>query len=136
VRKIHFIWLVLALCALFSGIVRAETFELADGETVSGEIVSFNESGLILRTPDDKYSDRIPWSRFSQRDLRQLAENQKIQPLVEPFIEETPEERLARSEIKLSPVPRLERPKDMSLFLKHRTVHARAAVWSEHLCRL
>ncbi len=46
---------------------------------------------------------------MSQEDLRTLAQNSKLQPLVEPFIEITQEERLKQTEVKIKPPPRLAR---------------------------
>ncbi len=114
-RKLHFIGIGLLLCGLLTGIVRAETFQLTDGESVSGEVVSFNESGLVVRLPDDRYSDRVPWTKFSQPDLRKLADNPKIKEFVEPFIEVTQAERVRATAVDIKPVPRLERPAEQSV---------------------
>ena len=73
------------LCGLLAAVC-AEPIPLADGTTVSGDIVSFNDNGIIFRTGDDKYTDRLPWLKFSQDGLKQLAQNPKIDPFVEPFI--------------------------------------------------
>jgi hypothetical protein len=82
---------------------------------LNGDVVSFNENGLIVRLPDQNYSDRVPWSKFSQADLKKFAENPKMSQLVEPFIEVSAEERIKMTEVKINPVPRLERPPDRSL---------------------
>jgi hypothetical protein len=83
----RFSLIILVLAGFLAGVVRADTFKLEDGQTVSGDIVSCNESGLIVRLPDGKYSDRISWTKFSQADLKRLAQNPKVAPLVEPFLE-------------------------------------------------
>jgi hypothetical protein len=116
VRKLLLICIGLCLCGWLTAIARAATYELSDGQTVAGEIVSFNDGGLVLRGPDDKYSDRIPWMKFSQDDLRKLAENPKIAPFVKQYIEFTPEERAKKTEVQLKPVERLQRPANRSLF--------------------
>jgi hypothetical protein len=96
--------------------VRADTFQLANGETLSGEVVSFDENGLMVRLPDGiSYSERISWTNFTQADLRRLRQNEKIAPLVEPFIEITPEERLRQDAVEIKPAPRLKRPESRSL---------------------
>jgi hypothetical protein len=69
--------------------------QLADGTSVSGDIVSFNDNGIIFRTGEDKYTDRLPWIKFSQSGLKQLAQNPKIDPFVEPFIEPPIDKTLA-----------------------------------------
>jgi hypothetical protein len=114
VRKI--LWTILGcwFCGLLAA-AAAETFPLADGTTVSGDIVSSTENGIIFRTDGDKYSDRLPWIKFSQAGLQQLAQNPKIEPLVEPFIE-VPPPRPQKTDVKIGDVPRLERPASASLF--------------------
>jgi hypothetical protein len=95
---------------------RADTFSLVDGTSVTGDIVTFDDFGVKFRTPDGNYSDRLPWAKFSQEGLKQLATNPKIQPLVEPFIEIPLSERPQKSEVKIREVTRLERPAPQSLF--------------------
>lgn len=109
-RQFLVIGIGLWLCGLLAANVRADTFNLNDGQTLSGDIVSFNENGLIVRTGDNAYSDRVPWSKFSQADLKKLAENQKIAPLVEPFIEVTQAERVQKTQVEIKSFPRLEHP--------------------------
>ncbi len=94
---------------------RADTFPLADGTSVGGDIVSFNDVGIIFRQPDDKYSERVGWSKFSQDGLKQLANNPKIKPFVDPFIEIPLSERPKKPEVKIQEVTRLELPPKQSL---------------------
>lgn len=114
-RKI--IWTIssLWLCGLLAA-VHAATFSLADGTSLTGDIVQFNDVGIIFRTPDDKYTERMPWTKFSQDGLKQLsAADPKIEPLVEPFIEIPASERPPRPEIKVNDVTRLDLPPKQSL---------------------
>src|SRR5271169_3540437 len=80
---------------------RAETFSLADGTSLTGDIVSFDDIGIKFRLADGSYSDRVSWTKFSQEGLKQLASNPnpKIKPLVEPFIEIPPSERPQKAQI-------------------------------------
>ena len=100
---------------LTATIARSDTFQLTDGQTLTGDIVSFNENGLTVRMPDGKYSDRTPWTKFSQDDLKKLGQNPKITPLVEPYIEISQAERIKKTEVEIKPVNRLERPPPQSL---------------------
>jgi len=93
----------------------AQSYALADGTTVSGDIVSFTENGIIFRTGEDKYTDRLPWIKFSQAGLKQLAQNPKIEPYVAPFIEAPPPSPKS-AEVNIGQVSRLERPAPGSLF--------------------
>jgi hypothetical protein len=114
VRKI--LWTVFAfwLCGWLVH-ARADTFSLADGTSLSGDIVSFDDVGAKFRLADGTYSDRVSWTKFSQDGLKQLADNPKIKPLVEPFIEIPQSERPQRPEVKVQDVTRLEMPPSQSL---------------------
>jgi hypothetical protein len=116
VRKIRFICLWLLLCGWFVGATRADTFQLTDGRTLTGDIVagSANDAGLQVRLADGSY-ERVAWTSFSQEDLKKFAQDKKLASFVEPFIEVSQEERLKRTEVKLNDVPRLERPAPQSL---------------------
>jgi hypothetical protein len=116
VRKLCLICIGLVWCGLVPTIARADSFQLNDGQTLAGDVVSFNESGLVVRTLEGKYAERVPWAKFSQADLKRLAQNPRIAPLVEPFIEVTQEETIQKTEVEIKPVPRLERPEATSLF--------------------
>ena len=89
---------------------QSPAYTLTDGSAVSGEPVSYNESGLVLRDDAGKYLPRIAWGRFSQESLKDLTKNPKIAPLVEPFIELTPEQIAKRTTIPVKEVPRVPRP--------------------------
>jgi hypothetical protein len=94
---------------------RADTFPLADSTSLTGDIISFNDAGVIFRLSDGKYTDRVGWTKFSQDGLKQLSNNPKIKPLVEPFIEIPLSERPQKPEVKVKDVPRLEVPPKQSL---------------------
>ena len=111
-RKIFFLCLWLAVAAWASG---AETLTLTDGGSLAGDIVKFDDNGLFLRLGGEAYTN-VPWGRFSQESLKQLAQNPKIHPFVDVFIEPTEAQRLAAAEIKINPVTRLERPAQPALF--------------------
>ncbi|HZF02656.1 MAG TPA: hypothetical protein VE344_12275 [Methylomirabilota bacterium] len=112
-RKLVGILFAFWLCGLLAAM--GAGYSLVDGSTVSGEPVSFNDNGIIFKTGQDTYSDRLPWLKFSQAGLKQLAQNPKIAPFVEPFIEPAASEH-AKPEVKLNDVPRLEHPAGGSLF--------------------
>jgi hypothetical protein len=97
----------------------AETFPLADGTTVSGDIVSFNDNGIIFRQDGDKYSDRVPWIKFSQDGLKKLSQNPKVAPFAEPFIESPPSPQSAKPAVQIQDMSqvRLARPASGSLIV-------------------
>ena len=110
-----FFWTLLSL-GLCGGLATADadTFQLIDGTSVSGDVVMFNDGGITLRTPVDSYTN-VVWPRFSQDALQQLSKNPRIKPFASFFIE-TPPVRVNREKIKVQEVPRLELPAKESLF--------------------
>jgi hypothetical protein len=87
---------------------------MADGGSVAGEIVKFDDGGIMIHTPEEIYTN-VPWGRFSQDALKQLANNPKIKGFVEPFLMPTEAQRPPKPEIQVNAVTRMERP-EPSLF--------------------
>jgi hypothetical protein len=113
VRKILFpfcLWF--AMTVLWS--TAAATLTMTDGSSVEGDIVKFDDSGLMLRSGNDSYTN-LSWGQFSQDTLKQLSANAKIKPLVEVFIEPDAAQRPARAETNVNPVTRLQVPQNPSL---------------------
>ena len=114
-RKIHFLVVLSLLCGLLSGIAHAATFKLADGRTLTGDLVETgsNDANALINVGDNKY-ERVAWGQFSQDDLKgfmeKFAGNKKITEAVEPFIEVSAEERAKVTEVTIKPVPRLDQP--------------------------
>lgn len=106
---------------LLAGAAQAENFALTDGKQLSGELVSPDEKGALIRQPDDSYTEitlpdgktstRIPWSRFSQDDLKRvMAKDKRAAAFVEPWIDVVPVEKTREKEFTVKPVARLEHP--------------------------
>ncbi len=115
-RRIFWIISGLWLCGLFVA-AGADTFPLTDGTSLTGDVISYSDNGVVFRLEGDKYSPRVPWTKFSQDALIQLSKNPKIRPLAEPFIETVPvEERAKKAEVKIHEVERLDLPPKQSLF--------------------
>jgi hypothetical protein len=110
--------LITALLAglLLAGVAHADTFNLVNGQTITGEVLagSENDAGLQIKVGEGKY-ERVPWSNFSQDDLKKFAKNPKMAPLVEGFIEVSQEEKIKKTEPNIKVPPRLERPAPQSL---------------------
>lgn len=112
VRKIL---LSLSLCFGFMGLTAmADVLKLTDGGSVTGDVVKFDDNGLMMHLAEDTYTN-LTWAQLSQEALRQLSDNPKIKPLVDPFIEPTAAERPAKPEITVKPVDRLPLPADRSV---------------------
>lgn len=94
----------------------ADTFALTDGTSLTGDVISYNDNGVVFRLDADKYSDRVPWTKFSQDALKQLSKNPRIRPLAEPFIETPPVQRTKKVVVKtVNEVSRLQLPPRPSL---------------------
>jgi hypothetical protein len=115
VIKAYRIFALVCLCGLLSGIARAETLHLTDNQTVTGDVVSMDGSGIILKQPDGSYGDRIPWGKISQADLKELEQNPRAAQYVEPFIEPSPVEKTKKTDIPIKDFHRLDRPAGHSL---------------------
>lgn len=112
-RKLFLTIFGLWLCGLLVS-VHAETVQLTDGTSFTGDILKFDDNGLLFRAGDSTYTN-ISWTMFSQDSLKHLSENEKIKPLVDPFIE-VPESELAKHEdVKLQSVTKLDLPPKQSL---------------------
>ena len=116
VNQRRFICIGLLFCGLLCGIARADTFQLNDGSTATGDIVSYNDNGLRLRAPDGTYGDPIPWTKFSQADLKKFTTDPKMEPFATPNIEVTEEQRIQRTEVPVTQPHRLKRPVAGSIF--------------------
>lgn len=114
-RRFNLVGLGLWLVASLAGIVRAETFQLLDGTSVTGEIVMPPKpDGVNVRVATGTYKF-VGWTNLSQAALQELARNPKLAPSVEPYIEADDTERIRKTEVVIKPPPRLERPPKGSL---------------------
>src|SRR4051812_12404366 len=109
-------WPILLLVYASSAAVSAraaDTYELVGGASLSGEPISANQQGLVVKREDGSFAPRVPWTNFTQNALKQLAQNPKAKPFAEALLEATEEEspeRKKAAEITVKAVPRLERP--------------------------
>lgn len=114
-RSFKFIGLCLVVCWTLT--LRADTFALNDGRTITGELIlsSANDLGLKIKTGDNNY-ENVSWSELSQAALKELAQKPKLGPYVEPFIEIPQENRLKKTEVPVKKdYPKLDLPPKGSL---------------------
>lgn len=104
------------LILLFSATVcaSAASFDLNDGSKLTGEAISANAQGLVVKKEDGSFAPRVPWTNFTQNALKQLAQDPKAKLFVDPLLEAADDEaamsRKAAAEINVKIPPRLERP--------------------------
>lgn len=117
----RFICIGLLFCGMLSGIARGDTFQLTDGSTIDGDIVTANEASLKIKVAEDTYTN-VTWDKFSQDELKKFANDPSMQRFklgdyVTPFIEVTEEQRREKTDIgALKEVPRLKQPAAGSFF--------------------
>jgi hypothetical protein len=106
---------VLVWFALVKGglsLAAAASFLLNDNTTLSGEPISFNAQGVVVKTADGNFAPRVSWTNFTQEALKELAKDAKAKPFVEPYLDldESEAEKKPSLVIKPKPHDRLERP--------------------------
>ena len=111
IRRLAVFVFLFVLGAWLHGVARGETFQLTSGE-LSGEPISFDRQGVVVRKPDGSFADRVGWTNFTQSALKQLAAYPKAKDFAMIYIEpeeESPEKK-EKADIKPKAGPRLERP--------------------------
>ena len=96
---------------LTARVFAVDTLTLTDGTSVSGDMVKFDDNGMMIHTTTDAYTT-VTWARFSQDALKQLSANPKLKALVEAFIEPTAADRPPKAEIKSPSVTRIIKSPD------------------------
>jgi len=115
-RRVYAVLLGLALVGHLAGLAWAEEFKLTDGTLILGAVSAYDDNGAVFRLQSGGFSPRYTWMKFSQETLKKLAENEKIKPLVEPFIEIPPEAKPKPKPIVVQDVARAERPSGRMTF--------------------
>ncbi|HEV2695660.1 MAG TPA: hypothetical protein VG347_22400 [Verrucomicrobiae bacterium] len=110
---------LLLLLSLWLGVVAlaaaADTYSLVDGGSVAGDVVKFDDNGIMIHTAEETFTN-VPWARFSQDALKQLSGNPKLKGYVDPFIVPTEAERPPKPVIQVNAVVRPELPANPSIF--------------------
>lgn len=122
-------WVViLAVLAGLGGGLWAKDYKLIDGSTIIGEASDGNDYGVVFRLSSGGFSKRISYSKFTQEALKLLAENERLKPLAEPFIEVPPEPKPKPKPIVLREVTRVDRPVGRTSFFSSFTAPMGLAV--------
>jgi len=113
IRRVAFVWAVIALsvCGMLSA--RAATYSLNDGTTLEGDPISPTAQGLVVKKADGSFAPRVGWTNFTQQALKDFAKQQpKAKSFVEPFLEEDENDADKAPALIIKPKEhdRLERP--------------------------
>jgi hypothetical protein len=101
------------LLAFVSITASAGSYTLTDGAKIEGEPISVTDYGVIFQTADGTDSERIIWDRLTQESIRALlakATSAREKALIEPLIEDLPQEKAERKEITVKPIQPPDRP--------------------------
>ena len=91
----------------------AGLYSLNDGTKIEGDPISETENGVVFQTADGTDLQRIAWDKLTQDSLRALlakATTEREKALLEPYIEELPQEKAQRKEIIVKPIQTPDRP--------------------------
>ncbi len=129
-RKLYVYLVAAVLGCHLGGVLWAKEFKLIDGSTIYGEVSGFDDNGVVFKLDTGGFSKRTSFSKFDQDSLKLLAENAKLKPQVEPFIEIPPEAivKPKPKEIVIKEVQRVERPAGRTTFFSSFTAPLGLAV--------
>jgi hypothetical protein len=100
--------------AMIASVATAGTFPLTDGSKIVGTPDMIVDKGVVFQLDGGDYSPRIEWDRFTGEALKKLMAEAKTdaqRALLEPLVENIPQEVAKRKEIIIKPVETPERPK-------------------------
>jgi hypothetical protein len=110
----RFLIIIVGWLAMLASIAAAGTFPLADGTKIVGSPDSILEKGVVFQLNGGELSPRIEWDKFTPEALKELMAEAKTdaqRALLEPLVENNPQEAAKRREIVIQPVQTPERPK-------------------------
>jgi hypothetical protein len=106
--------MLICLLAFVSVTAFAGTYTLTDGTKIEGEPINIADIGVLFRASDGTDLDRVPWDKLTQESIRELLATVKTsreKAMIEPLIEELPQERTQGKDLVVKPIEPPERPK-------------------------
>ncbi len=112
--------ILVCLLAIVALTATAGTYKLTDGTEVIGDPVSWAENGVVLEQGPDKDLPRISWDKFTSETLKALyaeAKKPADRALLQPLVENLPEDKAKLKDIVVKPVETPYRPaKNIGVF--------------------
>jgi hypothetical protein len=106
--------MVITMLAVLSALAAtAGTFPLTDGTSIVGTPDSIVDRGVVFQLPDGSLSARIEWDKFTPEAIKELASEAKTEnerALLEPMVDNLPQEVAKRKEIVIKPIEIPVRP--------------------------
>ena len=100
--------------ALIAPLANAGTFPLTDGTKIVGSPESITDNGVVFQLESGDYSPRLGWDKFTPEALKELmaeAKKESERALLEPMVDNLPQEVAKRKEIVIKPIQPPDRPK-------------------------
>ena len=110
----RFVIALVCWLAMLASAATAGTFPLTDGTKITGSPDSILEKGVVFQLQGGELSPRIEWDKFTPEALKELmaeAKNDTQRALLEPLVENNPQDVAKRKEIVIQPIQTPERPK-------------------------
>jgi hypothetical protein len=110
-RRLGFI-LICAL-AVVASVANAATFKLIDGSQIIGDPISMNDDGVVFKESDGTDSPRTPFNKFAPQGLKALmaeAKSAHDRALLQPLVDNLPDDTAKLQEIVVKPVETPSRP--------------------------
>ncbi|KAB2665333.1 MAG: hypothetical protein DVB31_09405 [Verrucomicrobia bacterium] len=101
------LWAVLLSLSL-----RAAEYKLIDGSSLTGEIISADKDGFLLKLEGGGYSPKTDWGKLSDEALVEMSKQPKARKFVEPYVVQPTEEEIHPNPkpLKLTEPTRVARP--------------------------
>jgi len=100
--------------AMIASVATAGTFPLTDGSKIVGTPDTIAEKGVIFLLEGGDYSPRVEWDKFTPEALKEMmaeAKTEAQRSLLQPMVENIPQEVAKRKEIVVKPIQAPDRPK-------------------------
>jgi hypothetical protein len=109
----RFVVILFCLLAMTAALATAGTFPLTDGTTIVGSPDTIVDKGVVFKLSNDEYSPQIRWEQFTPEALKELMAEAKTdaqRELLEPMVENIPQDVAKRKEIVIKPIQAPDRP--------------------------
>jgi hypothetical protein len=105
--------ILLCVLAIAAGAATAGTYKLTDGTQIVGDPISLTESGVVFKQPDDTVLQRLSWDKLAPEALKALyaqAKTPRDRALLQPLVENLPEDAAKVRDLVVKPVETPARP--------------------------
>jgi len=105
--------ILVCVLAIAAGVATAGTYKLTDGTQIVADPISLTENGVVFKQPDDTLLPRVSWDKLTPEALKALYAQAKTahdRALLQPLVENLPEDVAKLKDLVVKPVETPERP--------------------------